>query len=66
MLVARTRDGDEATTEIAVPGAVLDLTVGSKKRAGKKAGLTEWATAPAPTTAPPLWRVGTRRGILGR
>jgi hypothetical protein len=37
-LVARTRDGDEATAEIAVPGAVLDLTVGSKKRAGKKAG----------------------------
>jgi hypothetical protein len=37
-LVARTREGDEATTEIAVPGAVLDLTVGAKKRAGKKAG----------------------------
>jgi hypothetical protein len=37
-LVARTRDGDEVTTEIAVPGAVLDLTVGPKKRAGKKAG----------------------------
>jgi hypothetical protein len=37
-LVARTRDGAEAATEIAVPGAVLDLTVASKKRAAKKAG----------------------------
>jgi len=37
-LVARTRDGDEAKAEIAVPGAVLDLTVGAKKRSGKKAG----------------------------
>jgi hypothetical protein len=27
-LVARTRDGAEATAEVAVPGAVLDLTVG--------------------------------------
>ena len=35
--VARTRDGDETATEIAVP-AVLDLTVGAKKRTGKKAG----------------------------
>src|SRR5215218_9259102 len=37
-LVARTRDGAEATAEIAVPGAVLDLTVGAKKRVAKKAG----------------------------
>ena len=37
-LVARTRDGAEATAEIAVPGAVLDLTVGPKKRAAKRAG----------------------------
>ena len=38
-LVARTRDGVEATAEIAVPGAVLDLTVGApKKKTGKKAG----------------------------
>ena len=37
-LVARTRAGDEVTTEIAVTGAVLDLTVGAKKSAGKKAG----------------------------
>jgi Pvc16 N-terminal domain len=37
-LVARTRDGAEATAEVAVPGAVLDLTVGAKKRVAKKAG----------------------------
>ncbi len=37
-LVARTREGAEVATEIAVPGAVLDLTVGPKKRAAKKAG----------------------------
>jgi hypothetical protein len=36
-LVARTRDGAEAKAEIAVPGAVLDLTVARTKRAGKKA-----------------------------
>jgi hypothetical protein len=36
-LIARTRDGAEATAEIAVPGAVLDLTVAPPKRAGKKA-----------------------------
>jgi hypothetical protein len=36
-LIARTRDGAEATAEIAVPGAVLDLTVAQPKRAGKKA-----------------------------
>jgi hypothetical protein len=35
-LVARTREGAEATAEIAVPGAVLDLTVAPAKRAGKK------------------------------
>jgi hypothetical protein len=35
-LVARTREGVEATAEIAVPGAVLDLTVAPAKRAGKK------------------------------
>jgi hypothetical protein len=28
-LVARTRDGAEATAEVAIPGAVVDLTVGS-------------------------------------
>jgi hypothetical protein len=37
-LVARTRDGAEATAEIAVPGAVLDLTVAPPKRAAKKKG----------------------------
>src|SRR5919108_71691 len=37
-LVARTRDGAEATAEIAVPGAVLDLTVAPSKRAAKKKG----------------------------
>jgi hypothetical protein len=37
-LVARTREGAEAKTEIAVPGAVLDLTVAPAKRAGKKGG----------------------------
>jgi hypothetical protein len=37
-LVARTRDGAEATAEVAVPGAVLDLTVAPPKRAAKKAG----------------------------
>jgi hypothetical protein len=36
-LIARTREGAEATAEIAVPGAVLDLTVAPPKRAGKKA-----------------------------
>jgi hypothetical protein len=35
-LVARSRDGAEATAEIAVPGAVLDLTVAPRKRGGKK------------------------------
>ena len=35
-LIARTRDGAEAASEIAVPGAVLDLTVAPPKRAGKK------------------------------
>jgi hypothetical protein len=35
-LIARTREGVEATAEIAVPGAVLDLTVAPAKRAGKK------------------------------
>ena len=38
-LVARTRDGAEAKAEIAVPGAVLDLTVGARRSArGKKGG----------------------------
>jgi hypothetical protein len=37
-LVARTREGAEATAEIAVPGAVLDLTVATAKRAVKKGG----------------------------
>jgi hypothetical protein len=37
-LVARTREGVEATAEIAVPGAVLDLTVAPRKRAAKKGG----------------------------
>jgi len=37
-LVARTRDGAEAKAEIAVPGAVLDLTVAPSRRAGKKGG----------------------------
>jgi hypothetical protein len=35
-LVARTRAGAEAKAEIAVPGAVLDLTVAPGKRAAKK------------------------------
>jgi hypothetical protein len=35
-LTARTRDGAEATAEVAVPGAVLDLTVAPAKRARKK------------------------------
>jgi hypothetical protein len=35
-LIARSRDGSEATAEVAVPGAVLDLTVAPAKRAGKK------------------------------
>jgi hypothetical protein len=35
-LVARTREGAEAKAEIAVPGAVLDLTVAPGKRAAKK------------------------------
>jgi hypothetical protein len=35
-LVARTREGAEAKAEIAVPGAVLDLTVAPAKRAVKK------------------------------
>jgi hypothetical protein len=37
-LVARTRDGDEAEAEVAVPGAVLDLTVAPAKRGAKKGG----------------------------
>ena len=37
-LVARSRDGVEATAEIAVPGAVLDLTVAPPKRGAKKGG----------------------------
>ena len=37
-LVARTREGAEAEAEIAVPGAVLDLTVAPPKRAVKKGG----------------------------
>jgi hypothetical protein len=37
-LVARTRDGTETETEIAVPGAVLDLTVAPAKRGAKKGG----------------------------
>lgn len=37
-LVARTREGAEAKAEIAVPGAVLDLTVAPPKRAVKKGG----------------------------
>jgi Pvc16 N-terminal domain/Carboxypeptidase regulatory-like domain len=37
-LVARTREGAEATAEIAVPGAVLDLTVAPAKRGAKKGG----------------------------
>jgi hypothetical protein len=37
-LVARTRDGAEAKAEIAVPGAVLDLTVAPAKRGAKKGG----------------------------
>jgi hypothetical protein len=32
-LVARTRDGAEATAEVAIPGAVVDLTVGSSRPA---------------------------------
>ena len=35
-LIARTREGVEAKAEIAVPGAVLDLTVAPAKRAAKK------------------------------
>jgi hypothetical protein len=35
-LLARTREGAEAKAEIAVPGAVLDLTVAPVKRAAKK------------------------------
>jgi hypothetical protein len=35
-LLARTREGVEAKAEIAVPGAVLDLTVAPAKRAAKK------------------------------
>jgi hypothetical protein len=35
-LLARTREGAEAKAEIAVPGAVLDLTVAPAKRAAKK------------------------------
>ena len=35
LALARTREGVEATAEIAVPGAVLDLTVAPAKRAGK-------------------------------
>jgi hypothetical protein len=35
-LVARTREGAEATAEVAVPGAVLDLTVAPAGRARKK------------------------------
>ena len=35
-LIARTREGTQATAEIAVPGAVLDLTVAPKKRAAKQ------------------------------
>jgi hypothetical protein len=35
-LLARTREGAEAKAEIAVPGAVLDLTVAPVKRATKK------------------------------
>jgi hypothetical protein len=37
-LLARTREGAEAKAEIAVPGAVLDLTVAPAKRAVKKGG----------------------------
>jgi len=37
-LVARTREGAEAKAEIAVPGAVLDLTVAPARRSGKKGG----------------------------
>jgi hypothetical protein len=37
-LVARTREGAEAKAEVAVPGAVLDLTVAPAKRAVKKGG----------------------------
>src|SRR5918999_1418531 len=37
-LVARSRDGAEAKAEIAVPGAVLDLTVAPAKRGAKKGG----------------------------
>jgi hypothetical protein len=37
-LVARSRDGAEAKAEIAVPGAVLDLTVTPAKRGAKKGG----------------------------
>ena len=37
-LVARTRAGAEAKAEIAVPGAVLDLTVAPAKRGTKKGG----------------------------
>ena len=56
-LVARTRDGAEAKAEIAVPGAVLDLTVAPAKRAREEGRLTEWASAAARTTAPaPLAR----------
>jgi hypothetical protein len=37
-LQARTREGAEAEAEIAVPGAVLDLTVAPAKRPAKKGG----------------------------
>ena len=37
-LVARTRAGAEAKSEIAVPGATLDLTVAPTKRGAKKGG----------------------------
>jgi Pvc16 N-terminal domain len=36
-LVARTREGAEAEAEVAVPGAVLDLQVGERRRAAKPA-----------------------------
>ena len=51
-LIARTRDGAEATAEIAVPGAVLDLTVGAREARREEGRLTEWATARCPNGCP--------------
>ena len=47
----RTRDGDEARTEIAVPGGGARPRRSGQETPRKKGG-TEWATAAAPTVAP--------------